>query len=112
VRFVIITAWPTTGEDWPLAESAAADERLQLRLRTQGRNPIRITGYSPVTGHAEPGWVAELAPDEGLAIGREFRQHAIYAVNGDALQVLCCADGQTAAVGGFRERVDAGPPRP
>ena len=105
-RFVIVTAWATTGECWAAADNETADARLAARLHARGRLPVRITGYSPTTGHAEPGWAAELARDEALAIGREFRQHAIYVIDGDALAVQRCADGMTAAVGGFRARLD------
>jgi hypothetical protein len=106
-RFVIVTAWATTGERWSDAENQAADQRLFARLRLAGHAPIRVTGYSPATGHAEAGWAVELGLEEALGIGRDLRQHAIYAVDGDALRVLRCADGLAAPVGSFRDRLDA-----
>jgi hypothetical protein len=106
-RFVIVTAWATTGERWSGAENQAADAHLSERLRLAGHAPIRVTGYSPATGHAEAGWAVELGLEESLGIGRDFRQHAIYAVEGDALRVLRCADALAAPVGSFRERLDA-----
>jgi hypothetical protein len=105
-RFVIVTAWATTGECWTDAENHAADARLVARLRELGTAPIRVTGYAPQTGHAEPGWAIALDPDAALCLGRSFRQHAIYAVDGDALQVVRCEDARTAPVGSFRDRVD------
>jgi hypothetical protein len=105
-RFVIVTAWATTGELWSDAENQAADRRLFARLSLSGHEPVRVTGYAPATGHAEAGWAAALGIAEALDIGRDFRQHAIYAVNGDALRVLRCADGLTAPIGSFRQRLD------
>jgi hypothetical protein len=107
-RFVIVTAWATTGERWSDAENLAADRRLFARLSLAGHAPLRVTGYSPLTGHAEAGWAVELGLAEALDIGRDFRQHAIYAVEGDALRVLRCADGRAAAVGSFRSHLDLG----
>lgn len=109
-RFVIVTAWATTGERWSDARNHAADARLLARLRQLGADPVRVTGYAPATGHAEPGWAVALDPVVALRLGRTFRQHAIYAVDGDALEVLRCADARRAAVGRFRDRVD--PPAP
>jgi hypothetical protein len=109
-RFVIVTAWATTGERWTDAENHAADERLRARLRELGTAPIRVTGYAPETGHAEPGWAIALDPDAALRLGREFRQHAIYLVDGDALHVVRCEDARAAPVGRFRDRLE-GPAR-
>lgn len=105
-RFVIVTAWATTGERWSDAENQAADRHLLARLSLAGHTPVRVTGYSPVTGHAEAGWAVEIGLEEALGIGREFRQHAIFAVDGDALRVLRCADGLAAQAGSFRDRLD------
>jgi hypothetical protein len=63
-------------------------------------------GYDTVTGLAEPGWALEVDLETGDGLGREFRQDAIYQVEGDRLVVVTCAQIGVAAVGGFRERVD------
>ena len=105
-RFVIVTAWATTGERWTDAENHRADAALLGRIQELGATPIRVTGYAPATGHAEPGWALDLDPDPALRLGSEFRQHAIYAVAGDTLCVLHCADAREATVGSFRERLD------
>jgi len=105
-RFVIVTAWATTGERWTDAENHRADAALLGPILELGATPIRVTGYGPATGHAEPGWAIDLDPDAALRLGREFRQHAIYAVDDDVLRVLRCADARAATVGHFRERLD------
>lgn len=106
-RFVILTAWATTGEIWTAAENRAADARLAQTLQADGAWTVRITGYAPDSGHAEPGWACCLPHAAALALGREFRQHAIFTVDHDHLTVLRCADGRAAAAGSFSARLDA-----
>jgi N-formylglutamate amidohydrolase len=104
--FVIITAYATTGETWSDERNTEADQRLHAELLRRGCTPIRITGYDPATGHAEPGWAAELPLDEALDLGRDFLQDAIFVVQGDALAVVPCNSRPTQhATGHFRERV-------
>lgn len=107
--FAIITAWATTGERWSPAENEAADERLQATLRTLGCWRWRVTGYSPLDGHAEEGWAVALPLELAREIGREFRQDAIYWVAEDQLWVIKCGGKSgLVPVGSFRERLDAG----
>jgi len=104
--FVILTACATTGSIWTPEREAAADAALRADLVTRGVWHNRITGYHPETGHAEPGWAAELSVADGCALGRAYRQDAIYTVKGDELRVVLCDEPQSAErVGGFRERL-------
>jgi hypothetical protein len=105
-QFVILTAYATTGETWSPERNTEADRRLHAELMLRGCTPLRITGYDPHSGHAEPGWAVELPMEEALAVGRDFLQDAIFAVQGDALVVVQCNSprGQH-DVGDFRARV-------
>jgi hypothetical protein len=106
-EFVVVTAWATTGEQWSAEESTAADERLARELLRRAVWHTRLTGYSPRTGHAEPGWAVELTLDEGCDVGRRYLQDAIYLVRGDDLSVTYCDDRrEPVPVGRFRERID------
>lgn len=105
--FVIITAYATTGEQWSDEENARADEALRRRLVELGGWVARVTGYDPATGHSEPGWAVEIDEATGVGLGKEFRQDAIYRVEGGRLAVVSCVGKGVAAVGGFRERVDS-----
>jgi hypothetical protein len=105
-EFVIVTGYATTGEVWPEERNYEADVRLRGELMAMGRWHVRLTGYSPVSGHAEPGWAVMLSAAEGEALGRRYAQDAIYVVRGDALSVRYCADGREESVGGWRARVD------
>ena len=105
--FVIITACATTGSIWTPEREAAADAALRADLVKRGVWHTRITGYHPETGHAEPGWAAELSVADGCALGRAYLQDAIYTVEGDELRVVLCEEPQSVErVGGFREQLD------
>ena len=104
-EFIIVTGYATTGEVWPEEKNLEADLRLRRELQEMGRWHVRLTGYSPVTGHAEPGWAVLLNAAEGEALGRRYAQDAIYVVRRDALAVRYCKDGREEKVGSWRERV-------
>lgn len=106
VSFVIITAWQTTGSRWLMSVNQQSDRRMLDWLRGSGRRPVRLTGYSPVTGHAEPGWAVDLPLLAGLRLGQAFRQDAVYWVDADELVVVRCENPwRQQRVGSFRERL-------
>ncbi len=104
--FVILTGHATTGQQWPEARNLAADEALRQALAQLGIWHCRITGYSPHTSHAEPGWAATLAPVAACALGVLFQQDALYEIHADQLWVVRCATGQRALVAQFSARLD------
>jgi hypothetical protein len=106
-EFVIISAYATTGESWASHRNEAADQSLASELRTRARWLVRIVGYSPTSGHAEPSWAADLSFDEGCEFGRRFRQDAIYHVMNDDLSVTRCTEHRVLVrLGSFRERLE------
>jgi hypothetical protein len=105
-QFAIITAYATTGDVWTDQQNEAADQALEGELRNTGRWVQRLTGYSPTSGHAEPGWAVKMPWDEACDVGLRFKQDAIYTVNGDELSVTLCDHRRgLVPVGGFRARV-------
>lgn len=107
-EFVIISAFATTGEFWTSRQNEDADRRLASQLSALGVWVERVTGYSPTTGHAEPGWAAELAIEEACDIGLHFRQDAIYHVKNDRLSVTYCdSRRELLHVDSFRSRLHA-----
>jgi len=105
-RFAIITAWATTGEHWSEVENVSADQQLKEELQRRSTWCRRLTGYSPQTGHAEPGWAVELDFDTACDIGHRYRQDAIYYVEGDELYVSYCDQRRSRVpVGPFRTRL-------
>lgn len=104
--FAIITAYATTGEHWSDDRNKEADQRLHAELLHRDCAPVRITGFDPHSGHAEPGWAVELPFAEALVIGRKYLQDAIFTVAADTLTVLSCReDGVTTSIGSFRDRL-------
>jgi hypothetical protein len=103
-EFAIIAAYAMTGENWPETKNQAADKQLETELRKKGLLVRRVTGFSPATGHREPGWAAALDVEAACEIGLRFKQDAIYYVAGDTLGVSFC-DSRRALVeiGSFRE---------
>ena len=88
--FAIITAHATTGALWTPEDNNAANETLRAELEIGGRLLGTITGYSPVTQHAEPGYAAALEFEEACKIGARFKQDAIYFVSSGTLFVSHC----------------------
>ncbi|MDZ7826121.1 MAG: DUF3293 domain-containing protein [Gammaproteobacteria bacterium] len=92
---------------WTEAENEAADRQLEMAVGDWDCWYFRLTGYSPDTGHAEPGWAADLSAEAGLELGRTFLQDAIYMVEDGELWVLDCDSPIVREyVGPFAERLD------
>lgn len=104
--FAVITAYATTGEQWSSDKNRAADLQLLKRIQERGVWHVRLTGYSPRDGHAEPGWAVAFQLTEARRIGLEFRQDAIYWISNDELWVTRCFEqSPLVRVGLFRERL-------
>ena len=103
--YAIITAFATTGETWTEKENRDADAQLAADLDTAQVAKWRMTGYSPTTGHAEPGWATPLSAQAACELGTRYRQHAIYLVDEGILRVMLCDGGQQAVVGRMGERL-------
>lgn len=105
--FIVLTAYAPTGQRWTDEENARADRELERALRERSPWVVRMTGYAPDTGHAEPGWGCTLGFDEACDLGNDFQQDALYLVEADTLFVSYCdARRAPVRVGPFRERVD------
>ena len=105
--FAIITANATTGETWTAEENQVASERLRAELTGGGHLLGTITGYSPVTQHAEPGFVAAISFEEACKIGVRFKQDAIYFVSRGTMFVSHCDHRRSLKpITHFSKRVD------
>jgi type I restriction system adenine methylase HsdM len=88
--FAIITAYARTGESWTDQQNRAADAALESALCQKTHSVHRITGYSPTTRHAEPGWAAAVTFEEACELGLRFKQDAVYYVQKGTLHVSHC----------------------
>ena len=104
-EFAIITAFATTGEQWSDTENAAADDTLRHNLEQRDVWLRRLTGYSPTSGHEEPGWAVAIDAATACEIGRQFRQDAIYIAKDGRLYVTLCHDVALVPVGLFMPRL-------
>jgi hypothetical protein len=105
--FAILTAYATTGEIWSEERNLDASEKLQRELESIRCWMIDATGYSPLDGHAEPGWAADIPLDTALRLGRAFLQDAIFWVaDGELFVVGCAAGSQPWRLGLFDARLD------
>lgn len=106
-EFAIITAYATTGHTWSPDRNIEADKRLKDHLLASSACIRRLTGYSPSSDHAEPGWAVEISLSEALRIGREFRQDAIYQIrSGDIWVIRCSEPNDVFFVDKFLSRLD------
>jgi hypothetical protein len=107
-EFAIISAYATTGQTWGADENEAADQRLESELSSEMRWHTRIIGYSPRSGHTEPGWAVALPLQAARAKGADYRQHAIYHVKVDDLSVCPCqgASPHLVYIDSFLRRLD------
>lgn len=104
--FAIITAYAPTGDRRTDEQNATADQQLESHLRDLAEPIRRLTGYSPSSGHAEPGWAVAMAWQKGCDLGTEYLQDAIYFVSGNELQVTHCdSRRELVHVGTFRDRL-------
>ena len=105
--FAIITAFATTGETWTESENAAANAALRADLERSDRLLGSLTGYSPDTGHAEPGFAASLPFEAACDLGLKFKQDAIYFVDSGILHVSYCDHRRRLdPVAAFLDRLD------
>ncbi|MCB1279276.1 DUF3293 domain-containing protein [Prosthecobacter sp.] len=105
--FAIITAYATTGEVWTGEDNHAASDALRAELEQGGKLIGTITGYSPATQHAEPGYAAALEFEEACKMGVRFKQDAIYFVSSGTLFVSHCDHRRSLKpVAQFAKRVD------
>ena len=88
--FVIITAYNPQGRSAPSSRNAHQDQTLRAVLSGRGAEPIRVIGRSEDGAHQEPSWIATLNLNEGIEVGRMFKQVAIYQVIGDELSLHSC----------------------
>jgi Protein of unknown function (DUF3293) len=107
-KFALITGYATTGEVWSDARNQQANDALEKVLVATGSWMAPITGYSPITGHAEPGWAVELPFEKCCDLGAQFLQDAIYFVENGTLYVSPCAPSRRSLfpVAIFNDRLD------
>jgi hypothetical protein len=90
--FAIVTAY-NPGRVLTMEENRAADVRLQSRLRELELASFPVEGGALDASHREPGWGIPMdSPDQGIALGCEFGQDAVFWVEKGVVWLLSCLD--------------------
>ncbi len=102
-RFGIVTACNPDGIDSPEADNQAATLRLQSILADEGLTHFPVTGGSPDFTHAEPGFGILATRERCLALGREFRQEAVFWIEHGDVYLCPCSDLPSRVIGTWTE---------
>ena len=109
--FGVVTAWNPDGRDASPAENEAATARLLSSighcLSPIAPAPFPVTGGSADFTHAEPGFGIVADRSTCLALGREFRQEAIFWIKRGTVHLISCADGTSLPLGSWRDLAEA-----
>lgn len=89
--FWLVTGWNPRSVERPRAENDAANVALEAALVEAGIEHLPAVGRAPDGSWEEPGF-ALFGVDEStaLSLGRRFGQHALYRVDEQAVDVVCC----------------------
>src|SRR5207249_7095173 len=102
LRFAIVTANNPDGNTQSRAANEAADAALLHAIVRAGLIHFRVTGGSADFSHAEPGFgIALDDPSRAVSLGREFRQEAIFWIEGDTVYLHSCAREKASLIGAW-----------
>lgn len=102
-RFGIVTAWNADGITSDKASNNAANARLQAILQAEALPHFPVTGGSPDFTHAEPGFGIIADQARILALGREFRQEAVFWVDRGSVHLCPRAAAPLQVIGLWNE---------
>jgi hypothetical protein len=94
-NFGIVTACNPYGKPVSAEANAAANEMLRDQLENFGWPYFPVTGGSADSSHAEPGFGVIAGEIDCVALGRVFKQEAIFWVNRGHVFLMPCS-GQRA----------------
>jgi Protein of unknown function (DUF3293) len=104
--FHIVTAFNPNGDLLSAEENARLSDSLRRVLESRKMTFFPITGGSPDGVHREEGFaIVGISRGEALALGREFRQNAIFEVCSGVLGVIGCTSGKSEEIGSMNGRI-------
>ena len=92
--FAIITAYHQNGRISPDSRNRHQDATLHQVLLGRGLKPVRVVGMSPDGEHREPSWAVAVDEASALALGRLFKQEAVFLIREGRLFVYQCSQKQ------------------
>ncbi len=102
-RFGVVTAWNPDGITSDTARNQADSIRLEASLHAQALLCFPVTGGSPDFTHAEPGFGIIADQARILALGREFRQEAVFWIDRGTVHLCPCSDAPPQIIGSWNE---------
>ncbi len=102
-RFCIVTAWNPDGITTDAASNAAATARLIAIVQAESLSHFPVTGGSPDSTHAEPGFGMMVDQARVLSLGREFRQEAVFWIDRGTVHLCPCSAAPPQVIGPWSE---------
>ena len=102
-RFGIVTAWNPDGITRDDASNQAANARLGAVLQAESLIHFPVTGGSHDFTHAEPGFGIIADQARIVALGREFRQEAVFWIDRGTVHLVPCSDAAAQPLGLWSE---------
>ncbi len=88
--FFIITAWNPLGQRAGDEDNQKANASLEARLKDCQLSRFPVTGFCQ--DHSEDGFGITCSRDEAIALGKEFRQDAIYQISNNQVILVDCKE--------------------
>lgn len=107
VRFGIVTACNPDGGIQPDAENEARTRELGSELRTAGVPHFPVTGGSPDFSHAEPGYGVLIDRAGIVALGRRWKQDAVFWVERQEVWLVPCGTGDPSKIGAWPDMAES-----
>lgn len=103
-RFGIVTAHNPDGFRVSDAANEKAAAELRMELMNQNRYFFPVTGGSPDFSHAEEGFgIVMDCADQAVALGRQWRQEAVFWVEDGTVELWSCTTGKRTVVGPWHD---------
>ena len=104
-EFVIVTAFNPEGSVKDDSTNRALDAKLEDYLRCRALTPWRVIGGSHDLKHAEPGYAFGTDLENGIKIGVQFKQLAVFWVQRGLLYLVDCSTRHPTPMGEWRARI-------
>ena len=88
--FCIVTAYCPFDEQVTDEENKTFNQTLKTELENAGLVHVPVTGYSPDSDHAEPGYGIICDRSIAIKLGQQFRQNAIFSVYENTVYLINC----------------------
>ena len=104
-EFAIVTAFNPEGKGQSIETNLALDSDLAAQIQKRSLQSWRVIGGSRDFAHTEPGYAIKVDLAVGIEIGVQFRQEAIFWIEGGNLHLVDCASHQQTLMGEWKLRL-------